>query len=357
VHTLAASSTSSSETGARPLLELAVPCAAVVLSFVALAWVWRATLAANVDPLKVQVMVLQKLDGWRAQPPEQHRRDIVVLGDSLVSCPGLPVSAALETALAARDVESHVVQIAQRAFRALHFYSLADDVLAGEPWITVLAIDMRSFSSSFVFSHAMEFPAVTRRLSIRRSLAVADVLHEEGLTLLDPLIFRAEDAFGMLDVTAGVRAWAGGVFERDGDAIGDSLGIPGSPFAGRVVRYFYRFGTADEARADYLVDQAGSSGARVLRDLVAEFRRAGRPLVLYVSPVDTERLAALGVSDEIGLAARVRALRAAIGATRDQWLDLHAALPASDFRDRFNHLHDEGCAKVADAIAHRLAGR
>src|SRR5262249_20845372 len=211
---------------------------------------------------------------------------------------------------------SRVIPIQQRAFSALHFYSLAEDIMAGRPWITVLAVDMRSFSPSFVFHRAMEFPAVTRRLSIRRSLAVADVLHAEGLTLFDPPIYRAEEALGLLDVSAGIRTWADKLLESDGDATREPAAIVGVPADWRAVRYFNRYGTADEAREDYLVDQAGSPGARLLRLLVAEFRPAGRSILLYISPVDVERLAELGVAGDIALDDRVKALRTAIGVWR-----------------------------------------
>ena len=349
----------------RTTLALALPCAAVVLGTLAAALVFRQALARMADPLALQAKLMGHVAAWQALPPVERMTSVVLLGNSVVNCPGTSVAEALATSLAAasppalraRAHVGEVVAITQRGLRPLHFYALLDDILAGRPRSFVIAVVLRVFSPSFTFSHVLEYAALTRNLSFRRSLAVADALHEEGLTLLDPMIYRAEDALGLLDVVTGVRVWAGDVLDGVGEGVRRLAGLRGASPVARGYRVLPGFPTVDEARADYLVDQPGSTSARVLRDIVAIARDAGRPPLLYVSPVDMDRLTELGLRDELQIDERVAALRAAIGVTPGEWLDLHAMLPARFFRDRNNHLEPEGCARVADALKRKLTGR
>jgi len=76
--------------------------------------------------------------------------------------------------------------------------------------------------------------------------------------------------------------------------------------------------------------------------------------VFYVSPLNPRVLEAAGRDMARSLPARIDALRRAVGATRDEWLDLHALLPAAAFRDTHGHLYLAGCVRVANPLAERL---
>jgi hypothetical protein len=51
------------------------------------------------------------------------------------------------------------------------------------------------------------------------------------------------------------------------------------------------------------------------------------------------------------------AVRDAIGAAPDEWLDLSNLLPANVFRDAGDHLVPVGCERIADALDARLRSR
>jgi len=139
-----------------------------------------------------------------------------------------------------------------------------------------------------------------------------------------------------------------------GGAINRELGFAAAP---RSLGLDSRERRRREALADYDVDQAGDPAAFVLRALLGRLRRAHVATLMYVPPINLQRLDRIGVRHELDLRRRAQALRAAVGAAAEEWLDLHATLGKKSFRDERNHLRERGCARVSTAVAQAIVAR
>jgi lysophospholipase L1-like esterase len=129
-----------------------------------------------------------------------------------------------------------------------------------------------------------------------------------------------------------------------------ALSLP--PAAGRL-----RLMSLDTARAFVARDPMESALTPVLRELAGELRRGGARVLFYVSPINDAILQTREALPERRLAERIEALRVAIGATREEWLDLHDALPREGFRDWVGHMFPLGCERVSEAVADAALAR
>ena len=86
------------------------------------------------------------------------------------------------------------------------------------------------------------------------------------------------------------------------------------------------------------------------------FRRSGIPVIVYLSPMNIENLAAVGLSNEEEMARSVGLVREVVESNGARFLDLHALFPDAYFRDAQGHLvHDAGIDANVELIR-RLAG-
>src|SRR5262249_59111521 len=78
----------------------------------------------------------------------------------------------------------------------------------------------------------------------------------------------------------------------------------------------------------------------------------------WVPAINHERFEKIGLrTAEIGFADRIERLRVAIGATPEEWLDLHALHPEALFVDWAGHATPEGCRRTANRIVGALRDR
>jgi hypothetical protein len=300
------------------------------------------------------------LHEWTARPRSPQLLGTVYFGDSLVIGAGYSaVPRLLEERLAERGIEIALGWVVHLAFRPINFYELAGQVLAGGPRIAVVEVNVRLLSAYAAARPPYRFVTLSRFLSPRRQWRAREALAADEIGVLDPALYRLEERLDVLHVADGVRIRADDALVATGNAVTRVLGLRTRDIGWWVARMreILEHLDAAEARAAYAVDQGSHPLTAALRGLGRELRAAGVLTLFYGAPVDVDRLAALGVREEIGLAARVEALRQAVGAPREEWLDLHDLLPGAAFMDTQNHLQREGVERVAAAIADALVAR
>lgn len=351
MHSRDASSTSSSDVR-RAWLTLGVPFVAVIAAYLGLLWAYREPLAKiGAGRGAVERGALARLESWRTKPVVRDR--IVVLGDSLTVCADGPSKRVNQVALVVRSTSAlagrpfDIVNLAQPGLLPIHFYALLDDALETPVSLVALEVNLRTFLDRKARAGEERLPGLARKLDFDDAIRVRDALDREGMTVLDPPIMRLKEKLGLLYVFEGARQ--GGV---------DLIGAAGAWTTGALGLNRRTFGSYAETERrlamSYMVDYASHPNATVLREAVRELHEAGVPVIVYVAPLNVEYLRTRGDDfDADELERRLEALRVAIGASRSEWLDLHATVPARKFRDRQNHLIFEGCIDVGKPLAER----
>jgi hypothetical protein len=343
--------TSSAVPSARRAAPLLIGCAAVLALAAGAAVRFRVPLRAlGAEGLQIDTRLIPELERF-ASRPDPRAPAIAFLGDSLMLCEGVTVGGALARQRAAAP--PMVVELRHGALRPIQYVALIDGVLAGRPEAVVVEINFRLMSETAYLAPGLRMPQVTRRLTLRRAWAVRAALAADGLTLLDPLLYRLQARLGLLYVADGVRELVRRKLELAGDAVTTAVGRPS------------RFPPISVAEGDALarrsVQREYTGDRRAAATALAEVRRtartAGIPILFYVSPLNLSYLEKLGVLVAFDPPAAVEQARLATGAEPGEWLDLHAEAPAAAFRDEVGHLHAEGCRIVARAIDDALRRR
>jgi hypothetical protein len=180
-------------------------------------------------------------------------------------------------------------------------------------------------------------------------------LAAEDLGVLDPWIYRAEEAADVEYVAEGMHDWASVRLEEWGLRFNRAFRLSD---VGRDLRFGSGIGGAARLRRVYGAEQSHHPGATVLRALHRELRAAGVEAIFYVSPVPVWQLDEHDLRAEIDLPGHIERLRAFIGASPEEWLDLHALVDGrGTFRDQIGHMHPAGCRAVADALLAALKRR
>ena len=330
-----------------------MPFVAVIAACVALLWAFREPLARiGAGQGAVERGALHRIDVWRKKPAVRPR--IVLLGDSLNICstPSEKKVHAVGPAVrstanrAGRPVD--VVDLTQPGLLPIHFYALLDDALATPVSLVALEVNLRTFLNPNVRPGEERLPGLVRMLDFDDALRARDALAREGMSVFDPPLMRLKERLGLLYVLEGTRQGALDAIGAIGSRTTGALGLRRRSFGTGA------FGEVNRRLAlSYMVDYASHPNATVLRATVDELRAAGIPFVVYVAPVNVEGLRGKGDFDPAELQRRIEELRASIGVSRPEWLDLHAALPAGRFRDQQNHLLYEGCIDVGRPLAER----
>lgn len=340
------------------LVALVLPCSAVIAAVLAgMALERDALVGAFARTDWVDAKLVPALRAWRARPATPGVLRGVVFGDSVLGVePGSSVLARqVEADLGARGLSADLFAAVHGAFRAFQFYYLVDEVLATRPRLAVVEVNLRAFSRDWDARTRWRFPSASRYLSPGRVLALREVLAREDLSLLAPTLYRLQEATGTLHLGPGLRAYGEEALERSGDWVGSRLGLDGVPPTERMQRLFVTSLDAGLARAWYGGEPADTLVARVLRELRRALREGGAVTVLLVTPVNVDRIAELGLADELALPRKLAALRAAVGAAPDEWVDLHAAARPPEFLDATEHVHPETLARLAAPVAASVA--
>lgn len=337
----------------RSLLSLLLGClSTLTVSFGAMVW-FRAPLnALGGGTLPMDTLLIPELERFAARgasaPPI-----IAFLGDSLALCEGIDIGGALDRRRRETGPPTRTVSFRQGGLRPIQYAAFIDEALAGRPAAVVVEINFRLLSESAYLEPGLRMRQTTRLLSPERAWEVRAALAADGVTLLDPLVYRLEAHLGMLHVADGIRELARLRLAAVGDAITVRVGQPStyaplSKEAGEALAY-------QTVLAEYVGDRHAATSA--LAAVHRATRAAGVPILLYVSPVNTGYLDRLGVLSHLDLPAMVEAVRIGIDADPTEWLDLHAAAPATLFRDEVGHLHAPGCMLIAERIDTALRAR
>lgn len=356
----ASSTSSSDEPGAaagapravRAVATIASSCAVTVALLLGWAWHNRAWLQAPIlERGSIEAGVLNELRVWRDLSPAVPKA--ALLGNSLTDCKdGSSVGDLTARRLAARNAPYALVVPWGGAFGPLQYYYLLDDVLAGKPRVVIMEIDTIRLVSTGV-SPGLLYLALSRNLSFRRALRVRSALASEGLTLLDPFLYRVEAQLDVMYLVPGVQAHWRELFTRWGAAVNEAAGVRTTPLDARALRML----SLDAARAVVAPDPAESPLVPVLREIAHDLRRAGVTVLFYVSPLNDTLLARSVGGPERRVRQRIDRLRVAVGAAPEEWVDLHDALPSDAFHDWVGHMLPLGCERVSEAIADALIAR
>lgn len=339
-----------------------MPCLVVLAALAAAAWSLREPLRRDLPQrASLEGGVLRRFALWGERRIRDPRPGAVLFGDSLLVCrDGTPLAKLLHARLEEAGRAYDLLALQHPAFRPLIAYYLLDEILASRPALVVVGVNLRALGTPSD-DPSFRFAALSRRLSPARALAARDALAADELGLLAPPLYRLEERLGLLYVADGIREHGRSALDRAGWWLNRRLGVGDPATLGAVVVDLQTRRDADArrlARATYATDFAASPQADVLGRVVADLRAAGARVLVYVSPVNVDYLAGLGLPDaELGLASRIEALRTAVGATPEEWLDLHASERADGFSDVWNHLARPACERVARRVAAAAAGR
>jgi len=307
--------------------------------------------------INVDTLILPGLHQWQLRADRVHPSSTVIFGDSLLTCNAqADLTQLIAQRLAEHDLPTSIVRVGHPAFSPIHFYYLLDEILAGGSDRVIVEINLRLFTPYRGYGGSMRLRNLSRELSFSRALRIRQALAAEDLSLLDPPIYRLEDALDALYLPDGVQLLGGDVLATWGEAINRHLRLRNVAPEWRAVAAIPH-DRARWARREYGSDQTSHPFAGVLREALLDLHRAHVPVLFYVSPINLAWLRQAGVEEELRLGERIEALRRAIGAAPAEWLDLHAAAPAGAFRDSEGHMTLDGCEPAAHAIGDRLAAR
>jgi hypothetical protein len=335
---------------------LAGPCAVVLLALALMVWRQREPLREHTPiEMRIEPEFLGRIPVWTRPPRPRDAIRAVQFGDSLAFCPpATRLTTPLRNALSAAGITLDLVEVRHGAFRPLTFGFFLDEVLAGSPRLAIVEVNLSHLLPGAVPPRAQRFSPHVGRLSLERAWRLREVLIEDELTLLDPLLARVAGRFDAQYILPGLETIGRDRLEAWGTAVNARAGWstavdPGARW-GAV-------GAATRARAALWsrVEFAEHVQVTALRDLVASLKAAGTIVLCYVSPVRLGPLRAAGWGDGGHVVAAIERLRVAVGASTLEWLDLHALI-ADDvlFRDDDGHMHPPGCERTAAAIAPRV---
>jgi hypothetical protein len=333
----------------RRLLMIALPCLAIVVAAALTTWCFKEPLQQRAT----QNIALPRLEHdahlWASDPAGPGNVRGVVFGDSLTLSLGWleygrgqpGVGVLLRKMLRADGVPVEILNLAHPSFRPLHLAYFLDEVLAGHPRFLVADLNLRLLAPTWQPEPGMRFEHLSRRLSFSRQLALWPWLRADSVGPFDPTLFKLQDAMSLLYASDGVRILGSDVLDAQAVRAAAMLGLG---------RNKPRKRGADYDRALYAADAASGPAVALLAELDRELAAAGVWTLYYVAPLNPDVLAEPGMPSATELQSTVARLQAAIGVPDARFLDLHAALPASDFLDRDNHLRPNGLRRVADRL-------
>jgi hypothetical protein len=321
--------------------------------------------------LEVIALLTQRIE----RTPQSGAHRVIFLGDSLAMDTrppdrSIPIQLAeMLRAPARRTAEVHLRSVVASGLGLFSQYFLSDRVLERQPDQVVLGLNLRWFSKVWF---NLEREQLAGLLPARHwSVAAALPLARAGITADRLVFYRAVMA------ARGFRAWHRLQREqvralRATAALAEGLQAA-SPFPDgldyRLQHSFWRMArdggtrvTREAARRQLGRVLAGlpqgDPGLRVLDAMLEAYRAAGIPVLVYVAPLNVEHLRGLGVLDETGLARSLARIEAVARARGADFLDLHALLGDSFFKDPVDHLSTdppaEGPRRVAAALLPRL---
>jgi hypothetical protein len=321
------------------------------------------TLLRSVERLRQGVALL-------AQRERAQAHDVVWVGDShLIERGEETLRRTLEGALRAeRGGEVRVWRVAGLGLDPFGHWCLSDGIARAAPAQVVVELDLAHLSRGW----QRERPQLAALVGPGRWLEAARLpLHDVGVSA-DRLLFyaalRGAGAWPAWNALERAQARAALAYWRAGEALQARSPWPGGMDYRRALerREIARTRVADRRRASaewartlYGPALAGAAPAapalRFLAALLARYRAAGLPVLVYVNPLNVEHLRALGVHDGAGLARTLEAAERVARGGGAAFLDLHDLLPDAAFGDEMDHLDPQAPVQGARRLAERLA--
>jgi hypothetical protein len=336
----------------RRAIGLGAAFAATLALLVGWAWRHREALRREAGRPPTYDAVLAQLDVLEQRAIRVPR--VAVLGDSLLGCGKVDVPGYVAMALQAAGKPVELVRADAGGFRPLQYYYVLDEVIATRPSLAIVEVNLGSLAIERILRQ-IRYLTLSRRLSFVDALRVRDALAIDDLTVFDPWLYRLEARWDLLYVSDGVRAWSEKRLADAGWRVNAALGLRVSKLNLRATRLMMNAATS--TRGAYDVDQTRLPMTGVLREVHRRLRRAGIDVQFWIPPIDVERLAESGAADALELRERIERLRVAVGATAEEWLDLHALHQRTVFVDWAGHTKPEGCQRVAGELFRTLQAR
>jgi hypothetical protein len=311
--------------------------------------------------------------------PARHR--IAMIGDStLWPAKGMrspdiqTLPARLETALhkygeLADGVTLHTLRIPGLTIAGMYFVS--DEIIAAHPDQIVLALNLHGLNreAQRKFSR-IEVAGWLRGQQFLEALGLP--LFDTGLTTDRLLFYRTLVASGAAPSWRSVEQLQGRAFklrEALAERLDAQLGTRASADLqrGLALAHLGRFTIEVAGRPRMSRESAQRNLAPVLRGvtareptlrvlaaLLARFRRAHIPTLVYIEPINVEHVRQLGFSLD-GLSRSLRSIRRTVESAGAQLADLHAVLPDGAFRDEGDHYTFAGQPNGTFRLASQLA--
>ena len=251
--------------------------------------------------------------------------------------------------IAAAGVGAELIPITAAMLRPVHYVYLLDEALRARPAVALVEVNVVWLGTPVAVDVRWQ-NRLARMLRPERAARIAPALARELAGPFDPLLFRLEERLGLLFAPDGLRMAASDVLERSGRRLQRALGLQARPPK-------HKGFPLDWLGEAYARDYVATPNTGVLRELLRGFRGAGVPVVFFVPPINESELAAIGMPAPADLAERIERLRRAVGAQRDEWLDLHALVPPAEFRDVLGHLELAGQKRVATVLVDAALAR
>ncbi|HKU41509.1 MAG TPA: hypothetical protein VJR89_25305 [Polyangiales bacterium] len=170
----------------------------------------------------------------------------------------------------------------------------------------------------------------------RQLQARAFRLYEPAATWADEQL--GSDAYPQLQAALDMSRWARNIVEIDG-------------------KKRHRLPLAEQIMAPVLNGLSSSNpNLQLLERVLARFRKAEIPVLVYVEPFNVEHLSRLGVSLD-GVPHSLRTIRRVVERQGARFLDLHELLPDAAFRDEGDHYTFEGEPNGTFLVARQLASQ
>jgi hypothetical protein len=324
----------------RRLATIGTVCALALIGAACFSWALFGSRAAALGNAAFVERVM--IRAARAIPSPGAPR-VIWLGDStLMTPPGVSYADRVAAhALAPRGVQSNV--LALLGLGPLQFYCLMGAVLEAQPSAIVIVANLRVLADPKTPYPDLCSEVPTDEL-LRASLLP---FHERGLSMPRVLLYRALRIPWVERVVFGFE----GLRRMFHDApMWSWLGPPERPENVAVAfSEFVRVHDVIFRQYDGAVWPREAS-VRLLGAAVALAARNRVRVLVVVTPIPRERLAAAGWYDPERYAQRIAVLRDVVTTNGGRLLDVHDLLPTSGFKDNGGHMTPDGFAAVAARV-------
>jgi len=251
----------------------------------------------------------------------------------------------IELRVGRQDVR--VLDMTVPGLRALQFLALLEDLLALGPRVVVVELNLRTLAPQPRPRGAVWLGSFARSLRLRDAVSLGRSLAAEGLSVLDLAWLRLKERLGLGCALDGLRAMLVGRLAVAASGATAALGLRrGSPVAALE--------RMPDDRPMLRADFAAHPSTQLLRTLREKTLASGARVVFYVPPLPPPGVGSPDAAAAAGIARRIEDLRVALGATEEEWLDLHDGAAAPLFLDASGHLRTNGCELVGRPIAERV---